>query len=87
MRLGLLVLRVRVTLPRLVLNSGHNVALNHHAAGSFICFSGISLNVPVDLSIRRLRRTGRFEAITACLILLSVGILIAQAWDAFRPWT
>jgi hypothetical protein len=28
-----------------------------------------------------------FEAITAFLIVLSVGILIAHAFDAFRPWT
>jgi hypothetical protein len=28
-----------------------------------------------------------FEAITAFLVVLSVGILIAHALDAFRPWT
>ena len=28
-----------------------------------------------------------FEAITAFLIVMSVGILIAHALDAFRPWS
>jgi hypothetical protein len=28
-----------------------------------------------------------FDAITAFLVVLSVGILIAHATDAFRPWT
>jgi hypothetical protein len=28
-----------------------------------------------------------FEAITAFLIVLSVGILVAHALDAFRPWS
>jgi hypothetical protein len=28
-----------------------------------------------------------FEAITAFLIVLSIGILVAHALDAFRPWS
>jgi hypothetical protein len=28
-----------------------------------------------------------FEAIAAFLVVLSVGILVAHALDAFRPWT
>jgi hypothetical protein len=28
-----------------------------------------------------------FETITAFLVVLSVGILIAHALDAFRPWS
>jgi hypothetical protein len=28
-----------------------------------------------------------FEAITAFFVVLSIGILVAHALDAFRPWT
>ena len=42
----------------------------------------------VALLVKRLRRGPlMFEAITAFLIALSVGILFARAMDAFRPWT
>jgi hypothetical protein len=35
----------------------------------------------------RLQGSSMFEAIAAFLIVLSLGILIAHAFDAFRPWT
>jgi hypothetical protein len=65
---------------------GHDVARNHHAEGNFIPLSRISLTVqtgrPFNTSIAQDRPM--FEAITAFLIVLSVGIVIAHALDAFR---
>jgi len=54
--------------------------------GEFILLSENSLTVQkVGLLLKPLRRDpSMFEAITAFFILLSVGILIAHALDAFR---
>jgi hypothetical protein len=68
--------------------AAHDVARNHHAAGSFILLSGISLTVQkVELLVKRLRRINplMLEVITSILVVLSIGILVAHALDAFRP--
>jgi hypothetical protein len=73
-----------------VLHAGCNVARNHHAPGKFSPLNRIALTVQkVDLLVKGLRRIDplMFEAITAFLIVLSVGILIAHALDAFRHWS
>jgi hypothetical protein len=57
--------------------------------GKFSPLTGISLTVQKDgLLVKRLHRIRQmFEAITAFLIILSVGILAAHALDAFRHRT
>jgi hypothetical protein len=64
-----------------------NVARNHHAPGKFSPLNRISLTVQkVDLLMKGIAQDPlMFEAITAFLIVLSIGILIAHALDAFRP--
>jgi uncharacterized membrane protein len=68
--------------------AAHDVAQNHHMAGSFSLLSGISLTVQkVELLVKRLRRINpvMLEVITSFLVILSIGILVAHALDAFRP--
>jgi hypothetical protein len=70
--------------------SQRDVARNHHAMGKFRPFKRISLTVQEGRRFNEAIAQDQsmfFEAITAFFVVLSVGILIAHALDAFRPWT
>jgi hypothetical protein len=66
-----------------------DVVRNHHADRKCRASIGIVLTVQSGRSFMEsiAQGTSIFEAITAFLIVLSVGILVAHALDAFRPWT